>query len=392
MSFRLIDSNWDKEFATALGPAPASIKVLVPFIKVRAAKRLLAKGRPRQLLVITRFNLDDFSSGVSDIAALNLLLRAGARIRGVRNLHAKLYLFDDCRAIVTSANLTEAALTRNHEFGFFSDDQSAMTPCHAYFDNLWNRAGPDLLSARIQVWQGKVSAYLATASVRALPPALGDDGIDAGIQGSPFPLPARVAESGSAFVKFFGTSKDRAPLALPVLQELDESGSHWSCNHPRNKRPRQVKEGDTIFVSRMVQGGDMIIYGRATAYRYVAGRDDACPAEVIRHDFKKKWPHYIRTHSGQFLNGSLANGISLNRLMAVLGPLAFQTTKARMATSPKAVNPRTAYKRAPGVELSSEGTIWMNQELESAFATHGTLLPNELGSLHWPILPAGLHY
>ena len=35
-----------------------------------------------------------------------------ARVRGVRNLHAKLYIFGESRAIITSCNLTEAALTR----------------------------------------------------------------------------------------------------------------------------------------------------------------------------------------------------------------------------------------------------------------------------------------
>ena len=46
-----------------------------------------------------------------------MLLDAGASIRGIQNLHAKLYLFGTSRAIITSANLTEAALTRNQEFG-----------------------------------------------------------------------------------------------------------------------------------------------------------------------------------------------------------------------------------------------------------------------------------
>ena len=41
----------------------------------------------------------------------------GAGVRGIRNLHAKLYVFGSDRSIVTSANLTEPALTKNAEFG-----------------------------------------------------------------------------------------------------------------------------------------------------------------------------------------------------------------------------------------------------------------------------------
>ena len=69
------------------------------------------------LKVITRFNLDDFAGEVSDISALRLLLQAGAQIRGIKNLHAKLYLIGGGHVILTSANLTDAALRRNHELG-----------------------------------------------------------------------------------------------------------------------------------------------------------------------------------------------------------------------------------------------------------------------------------
>jgi phosphatidylserine/phosphatidylglycerophosphate/cardiolipin synthase-like enzyme len=67
------------------------------------------------LQAITWFNLADFAKGVSDIDALRMLLDAGASVRGIRNLHAKVYLFGVSRAIITSANLTAAALDRNHE-------------------------------------------------------------------------------------------------------------------------------------------------------------------------------------------------------------------------------------------------------------------------------------
>lgn len=46
--------------------------------------------------------------------------------------------------IVTSANLTEAALYRNHEFGFLSDDETIVGECRSYFEALWERAEPDL--------------------------------------------------------------------------------------------------------------------------------------------------------------------------------------------------------------------------------------------------------
>ena len=66
-----------------------------------ALDRLLSLN-PGSVQVITRFNLVDFAEGVSDVAGLRMLLDAGAQVRGIRRLHAKLYLSASW-AIITSA-------------------------------------------------------------------------------------------------------------------------------------------------------------------------------------------------------------------------------------------------------------------------------------------------
>ena len=98
--FRLVETGWAAELIDGVREGPAELRIVCPFIKERALDRLLELG-PKNIRVITRFNLADFADGVSDIAALRKLLRAGAAVRGIRNLHAKLYLFGDRRAIVT---------------------------------------------------------------------------------------------------------------------------------------------------------------------------------------------------------------------------------------------------------------------------------------------------
>src|SRR5207302_1292913 len=100
-----------------------------PFIKRGAADVLLRAGVPDLIQVITRFDLGQMSEGVSDTEALRLLLESGAQIRGIQRLHTKMYLLGGGRAIVTSANLTEAGLYRNHEFGFLSDDEIIVGEC-----------------------------------------------------------------------------------------------------------------------------------------------------------------------------------------------------------------------------------------------------------------------
>ncbi len=55
----------------------------------------------------------------------------------LKNLHAKLFIFAGASAIATSANVTDAGLLRNHEFGFVSDDDEVVASCRTYFDGLW---------------------------------------------------------------------------------------------------------------------------------------------------------------------------------------------------------------------------------------------------------------
>lgn len=130
MTIRLVDAEWARELTDAVRADPSKLRIICPFIKSGALDRLLSR-RPKSIQVITRFNLSDFAEGVSDIAALHKLLEAGASVRGIRNLHAKLYLFGASRAIVTSANLTAAAINRNHEFGMVAEDANVIAACRS---------------------------------------------------------------------------------------------------------------------------------------------------------------------------------------------------------------------------------------------------------------------
>lgn len=384
-TFELVDSGWDKLLTDNLRAEHSSLRIVCPFIKHSAARRLIASGRPQPLQVITRFDLRDIANGVSDVSALRLLLENGAQIRGVKNLHAKLYLLGDTRAIVTSANLTEAALLRNHEFGFFATDSAIVSQCRAYFDRLWARAGADLTGSRLDEWDSKITACLVGGGKRKVLLGLGDEGVDASLPPVRSVPPARVAHSEQAFVKFFGEGNNRAGRFTTVLEEVEGSGSHWACTYPRGKRPRQVQDGAVMFMGRLAKDpNDVLIYGRAIAIQHVPGRDDATEAEIKLRDWKKKWPHYVRVHHAEFVDGMLTNGISLKELMRHWGSKSFAATARNAAREAGNIEPQRAYMRQPSVELTTESAAWLNEQLDGAFALHGKITPAALEELDWP--------
>jgi hypothetical protein len=341
---------------------------------------------------LTRFHLGDFYEGVSDTEALRQFLESGAQIRGVKNLHAKLYLFGRKQVVVTSANLTDRALHLNHEFGFVSDEPMIIIRCHEYFDRLWKLAQPDLTAAKLAGWDKE----LTSARTGQAPPPKGrrwpDHGANCGFgaDSSATVVPPVFAEAPKAFVKFFGESDNRMDHGNTVIDQIERSGCHWACTYPSGKRPRQVEDGAIMFMGRLVRAPtDTIIFGRAVGLKHRDERDDAAPPDIERRPWKEKWPHYVRVHHPEFVAGTLANGVSLSELMTSLGSNAFESTKRNAAKGSGNTDPRKAFMQQAAVELSPEGFAWLNAKLEDAFARFGKVPAAELSQLDLPSLTIG---
>jgi hypothetical protein len=191
----------------------------------------------------------------------------------------------------------------------------------------------------------------------------------------------------AAFVKFFGRAGTRTALDARVLDVLERTGAHWAGTYPAGRRPRRVRDGDRMFLAQLVARrgvADIAVFGRALALAYLEGRDDASADDLALRPWKSRWPHYIRVRDGEFLAGTLADGVSLGELMDALGAEAFATTQRNALIGRGNVDPRQAYRQQPAVRLSHEGREWLDARLEEAFARVGRLGAEELASLDWP--------
>ena len=385
MTIRLVDEGWRRELAEAAHADASELRIICPFIKVGALESLLSR-QPVNVQVITRFNLADFAEGVSDIAVLRRLLDINARVRGVRNLHAKLYLFGASRAVITSANLTDAALSRNHELGVVAEDPETIAACRTYFDTLWQHAGNDLRPDQVDAWDKTVTGHRLRGGRPNETASLGDFGADVGIaEPPPVQMPTIVADASQAFVKFLGTSADRISLSRPIVEEIAGSGCHWAVAYPATRQPRGVRNDAVIFIARLTQDPtDIRIFGRAIGMKYTDERDDATPDDIARRPWKEKWSRYIRVHHAEFVAGAMENGISLNELMATLSADSFASTQRHAASGEGNTNPRRAYLRRAAVQLSGDGLSWLSEQLQAAFEAHGKVPQDTLNRLDWP--------
>lgn len=367
--------------------APA-LHIVCPFIKLKTAERLL-RHHPAPIRVITRFNLADFFDGVSDTAALRLLVRRGAEVRGVRNLHAKVYLFGERRVIVTSANLTDAALTRNHEFGFQSDEPTIVARCHEYFTRIWSEAGDNLTIARVDEWERRIFAEQRAGGRPSQRRGLPDEGTStiSRLKMVP-PAAGAVHPTVPAHLKFFGRANGRVPLSTDMLENVKDCGSHWAATYPF--RPRNVADGDVMFIGRLTSGpDDVMIHGRALALAHRETVDDASSEDLLLRPWKRDFPHYVRLHHAEFVAGTLENGVSLNAAIKALGADVFVTTQEAVEQKRRTkedINPKRSLRQKPAIRLTPEAHAWINTQLDERFARHGQIPPAVLETLDWPAL------
>ena len=395
MTIQLVDGGWSEEFTEAVQDDPNELRIVCPFIKASSLQRLL-RHDPGEIQVITRFNLADFADRVSDIAALRMLLEADAKVRGVRNLHSKLYLFGESRAIITSCNLTEAALGKNRELGMVIRDRTIINKCHIYFDKLWHLGGNDLLLEQVDAWDKTVTDHWLRGGRPPETGVLKDFGVDTGIEDARLAkAPIAIANASQAFVKLLGTSKSRVPLSCPTIEEINRGGCHWTACYPANKRPTGVEDGAVIFMGRLTSDpNDVRVFGRAIGMAYRPVRDDATPADIELRPWREQWSRYIRVHNAEFVDGTIANGVSLNELMDALKVDSFASTQRNAACGEGNTNPRRAYSQQPAVELSPEGLSWLGDRLEAAFEAHGKVPRDSLAELDWPdssVVPPSSH-
>jgi PLD-like domain len=368
--FRLINRSWDAEILAACSADRGPLRIVCPFIKLAPLRRILSASRTTNIEVITRFDLNCFNQGVSDLEALKLVLDAGGRVRGVRNLHAKLYLFGSSSVIATSANVTDAAFLRNHEFGFTASHSDVLRPCQEYFSDLWKRARPDLTSARLMKWMKQLEAHRRKGGGVTYPNALPDHGAHVGDH-SPLALPSeQPAPQNQAFIKFFRQGHNRLSVDTQISEIVADSGCNWACTYPSSKPPRQVEDGDLIYMARIVEG-DIMIFGRALGRRHRDQQDTASLADLKARPWKAGWPRYVRVHDAQFVDAEIQDGVSFYEMMEALGSDSFDSTQRNARTGNGNTDPFASYFRKAHMLLTPRSRAWIEAQIDAALRQHG---------------------
>ncbi len=133
-SIRLIAGAWDSTFAEVVSSAQHRLVLCAPYVsqdganavaRARANKKEIGK----QSLLLTDLSPRAVCAGATDPSAVASVSTAlsGSKVVHLPRLHAKVYVADGRRAVVTSGNLTSGGLGRNYEYGVLISNDALVT-------------------------------------------------------------------------------------------------------------------------------------------------------------------------------------------------------------------------------------------------------------------------
>jgi len=144
-----ITNPYYDNFMEQCSNASESIKLSAPFVKSDVVADVLGNKQPdTSISLITKINLRDYHSRVSDIESLQQTLLHGGHIYNCSNLHAKIYIFDDRDCIISSANLTQSGQRRNAECGVLTNDTGVVNEVLRFYNGIIEREDVGKITVR----------------------------------------------------------------------------------------------------------------------------------------------------------------------------------------------------------------------------------------------------
>lgn len=357
-----IQDNWLLELKQELKEVK-QVKIVSPFITDNMVRHLLENFKGDDIQLITRFNLNDFRSGISSLTALERLLEKKATIKGVKGLHSKLYLFDKKSTIITSANFTNGGFFRNKEFGVKTDEKAIMKNSASYFQELWDIDEQILTSQMIQEWKPLVQKRKKGKVVES---SLSDHGKS---------YQEKIIDSRKRyFIKFFGKNEHREELSYPIKNEIEYGCCHYALSFSDKKgRPRRYRDGDVVYMAKMLHESNYAIFGKGITIKHNDSRDIADKKDKKHVPWIMDWRILVRVHSTEFIDGTLKNCPKMSELIDTLDYASFHSTLNRYNKGERNIKPWNSLRQQADIKLSNLGAQWLEEKFQKAINKNGRI-------------------
>lgn len=387
MSIELLNQNHHDAIVDAFEKTEHRIRIISPFIQDSMTRHLVAsmdKGIAAQL--ITRFYREDFIRSVSSLTALRNLRKAGVDIFALKDLHAKLYLFDDNIAIIGSANFTGGGFGNNIELSLYIEDEFDLNKqLSDYFDqmmSIFSSGDFEVLSDKIEdeilIVQKAIKGrdqYSKPNPVRFGAEMSIIQTLDA-VPSEEIPVDEVESilnmsnENISAVLKFEGAAHRRIdPESIYQPNHYVRKGIYFTAS-PRSSR--SLKEDTFIFLCVVSQdksgAGIPIIVGRSKTRGYSS-------LNIIDKDLIKEQPwavdfgYFVELYDIETVSTKIINCISMNDIIAEVGYRLYPSTENNPATLIPSL--RARHHRKAYIAITPYAANRINSMLENLFNEYG---------------------
>jgi hypothetical protein len=136
---KILRTPWLNEFLGLVENAEESIKITSPFIKKSITNQLIENKQVQtKIELITSFKINSIYNGSLDLNSVDGILNNKGQVKNYSRLHAKIYIFDNQKAIISSGNLTNGGLLSNYEYGVLFEDKEIVNEVVNDFDYLYS--------------------------------------------------------------------------------------------------------------------------------------------------------------------------------------------------------------------------------------------------------------
>lgn len=347
MSIELLSKDHILAFEDSIKSTKEKIRIVSPFIGFETSRQLVSslKGKNVDCILITRFYREDFLNNASSLEGLKILVEAGFKVYALKDLHSKLYIFDNNLTILGSANFTMGGFRWNHELSLLIEDEKELiSKLNDYYDDLlnnikdsgnWlidNKKIEDEIKAVDKISKDRKSKnvnYKNQIKFGAIITKQKEIDITDDIEKT---IKEDIDSSFNygIWLKFVGTGASRYEPNQKYALERLQSNNKIVTSFPRN--PRGIRDKDYIYLSAVSWDKDNnptpMIVGRARTKGFkvdnIASDDDK-----NQYIWMNEYPYYIELYDVEILDTEIIDCISLLRLIIELGSDLYPTTQGK---------------------------------------------------------------
>ncbi|WP_294754605.1 phospholipase D-like domain-containing protein [uncultured Ruminococcus sp.] len=388
------------------------IRIMSPYLSKSLAENLceLVKEKRIECQFITRIYLEDLYVKANNIDAIELMVKSGIQVYALKFLHTKLYIFDDDRAVVGSANFTASGFKSNIELSLLADGKTEeqslelISELKQYFDDTISKIQDGLVTDEM------ISKVRTDYKDIIIPQKKASQSTD-------FNYNTKMYGSVIENKKKTETEEEIKKEVLSATKEKDIINEIFSSNEPRKQiiydhviwmkqmgrgndridentpfyptkvilngkevyistyseswRPSAVNDGDEIYLAALSQnnGGQNvpIIIGRGYLRKF-SEQNRYKEEWLSEHPWIEKYPWYCIIEKCEILKTMVKNGISMDIVWDNLGSDTYEASFGKCETIDKVS--KKHYQKAH-IKLSGNAKEFIDEQFNRLSEQYG---------------------